>query len=607
MAHDDVSLDQIEIFSGLAPEQLEQIKAKLSVVRLSRNEVLLRQGDPADAIFICVTGRFLVFLNRSGHSIAEIGPGSLIGEVAFFSDGKRTATVIAERDCIVLKLSREDFEELSRTAPAIWTPIARTLANRLAYANTTRNPVPRPLPPPRTVAICQGGMTTIPSAFLSTLREIFEDEGRVAFLGSADVKNVLYDHHALDGNQATHWFNTLETRYDIVFYICDGERTAWSEKAIRQADLVLIVTRHADNDVSMNPVERFAFALHRPRNLRLVLWHEKRGVVSGTGRWLNERPVHIHHHVALDERKDLARLSRFITGNALGLVAAGGGAFCAAHIGLYQALMEDGFEFDIIGGTSGGGAMAAAFALGASPEDIGSRVEDIFISRKALRRWTWPRYGLVDHKVFDAALAEHFTEASIEDMWLPYFAASTNLSRNELHVHRRGKIWEAIRASGGIPGLLPPFFNDRGDILVDGALIDNVPIGAMRALKDGPNVVISFEAPRLEQLTVPYGSLPSRKQLLMHLLSPMHRDRLPKAPGPRTILMRSIAAGRRTFEAQVDGRDLLLMPPVPQGTGALDWHLHKDIARIGYEYGKAELYKLRSSRHPVMSALRDRK
>jgi NTE family protein len=247
--------------------------------------------------------------------------------------------------------------------------------------------------------------------------------------------------------------------------------------------------------------------------------------------------------------------------------------------------------------------MAAAFALGATPEDIGARVEDIFVNRKALRRWTWPRYGLIDHKVFDAALAEHYTDAAIEDLWLPYFAASTNLSRNELHLHRRGKIWEAIRASGGIPGLLPPFFNDRGDILVDGALIDNVPLNAMRGLKDGPNVVISFEAPRLEQLNVPYASLPSRKELLMHLLSPVHRKALPRAPGPRTILMRSIAAGRRNFEAQIDGRDLLLMPPVPQGMGALDWHLHEEIARIGYEYGKAELARFRASRHPVMSAL----
>ena len=48
----------------------------------------------------------------------------------------------------------------------------------------------------------------------------------------------------------------------------------------------------------------------------------------------------MHHHVALDEPGDTQRLYRFINGTALGLVACGGGAYCAAHIGLYKALLQ---------------------------------------------------------------------------------------------------------------------------------------------------------------------------------------------------------------------------------------------------------------------------
>ncbi len=83
-----------------------------------------------------------------------------------------------------------------------------------------------------------------------------------------------------------------------------------------------------------------------------------------------------------------------------------------------------------------------------------------------------------------------FGEVRIEDMPLPFFCVSTNLSRGELYVHRQGKLWEAVRASGSIPGLLPPMFTDDGSMLVDGSLIDNVPVKTMRELKAGPNVVL---------------------------------------------------------------------------------------------------------------------
>ena len=113
----------------------------------------------------------------------------------------------------------------------------------------------------------------------------------------------------------------------------------------------------------------------------------------------------MHHHVAIDDRGTIARLYRFINGTALGLVACGGGALCAAHVGLYKALIECGFEFDIIGGTSAGAAMGAAFAMGKHPDDIDRGTHDIFVTNRAMQRYTWPRYSLLDHRHYDTQLA----------------------------------------------------------------------------------------------------------------------------------------------------------------------------------------------------------
>ena len=75
----------------------------------------------------------------------------------------------------------------------------------------------------------------------------------------------------------------------------------------------------------------------------------------------------MHHHLVADDSAGYDRLARFVSGNARGFVACGGGALCAAHVGVYKAFLEANIGFDVFGGTSGGGAMAAAFAMGASP------------------------------------------------------------------------------------------------------------------------------------------------------------------------------------------------------------------------------------------------
>ena len=106
--------------------------------------------------------------------------------------------------------------------------------------------------------------------------------------------------------------------------------------------------------------------------------------------------------------RDIERLFRFINGTALGLVACGGGALCAAHVGLYKALIECGLEFDIMGGTSAGAAMVGAFAMGKHPDDIDRGTHDIFVTNRAMQRYTWPRYSLLDHSHYDTQLSPLF-------------------------------------------------------------------------------------------------------------------------------------------------------------------------------------------------------
>ena len=246
-----------------------------------------------------------------------------------------------------------------------------------------------------------------------------------------------------------------------------------------------------------------------------------------------------------------------------------------------------------MGGTSGGGAMTAAFAMGTDPDDVDRATHEIFVTNRAMRRYTWPRYSLIDHTHYDRQLARYYGGVNIEDLWIPYFAVSTNLSSYDLHRHRQGDLFGAVRATGSVPVLLPPYYTEDGHMLVDGAILDNVPVRVMHELKSGPNIVVSFEVPKHEKFEVDYGALPGRRQLLKAMLNPLRRKTLPRAPGVGTVLMRSMMANRQDFERALRPDDLLLVPPVPPDIGVLDWHRHTELMDRAYRWGLAEVARLR--------------
>jgi NTE family protein len=592
-------LPAVGIFSELDPDERSALLSELEACSLQRGEILVRQGETADTLYIVVSGRFAVTVEGRREPVAEIGPEQPIGEVAFLTGGPRTATVCAMRDSLVLRLGKTQFERIAEKCPGIWRTLTAALAGRLA-ATTAAEPASSDARP-RTIAVIRAGGSPIPSRFIDQLARAFSDSANTLVLNASRFED-LAGSASLESAQATQTLNELESSYDYVVFIADGDLTPWSEKAIRHADLLLAVGR-SGADPTPNQLETFAAGFIPRDAQRLVLVHERRGALSGTADWLRCRTVGLHHHVALDDSSTMRRLFRFVAGSAVGLVACGGGALCSAHVGLYKALTECGLEFDMLGGTSAGAAMTGAFAMGKHPDDIDRGTHDIFVTNRAMQRYTWPRYSLLDHRHYDAQLARYFSGVNIEDLWIPYFAVSTNLSSYKLHCHDRGDLFEAIRASGSIPVLLPPVYTDDGEMLVDGCLLDNVPIRTMHERKSGPNIVVSFHIPELERFDVDYRELPSRAELIRLTMNPMRRSRLPEAPGLTTVLMRSLMANRNEFKQQLKPNDALLVPPIPADMGILDWHRHTELMRDAYWWGVEEVDRMRRARHPFITAV----
>jgi NTE family protein len=596
------ALEDFALFRTLSSEQ--RLRALRALVRqdLLRGELLVAQGEPSDSLFMVLHGALAV--RRAGElaPLAELRAGEVVGEIGFFANIPRTADVVAIRDTSMLVLTRAAYQELARDAPAIVEALLAALALRFARETARLTPL-RASPKARTVALIDGGCEPSPALFERRMRDGLAateaeivDPARLA---------VMFPGGELDTPEVADWLNRLEHTAPLVVYFGGREATPWARKAIRQADMVVFLCRGEAPAAPRTEVETFACSVHPASSRRLVRIHDRRSSeVRGTTAWLARLPSFMHHHVALEDQLDIDSLIRFLSGRAVGFVASGGGSFGTAHVGLYKAFRERGVMFDIFVGTSVGSAMAAGFAKNLEAEALERGTHEIFVKGRSFRRPTWPRYSLLDHKVFDRALAEQYgRDCRIEDCWKPFTAVATNLSTHNIELIRSGLLWHAVRASSAIPGLLPPFYTPDGAMLVDGCLIDNVPLGPMHQLKSGPNLVVHFGEPATETFDVDYAALPGRFELFAAMLMPFSKKILPKAPSAVNVLWRSLVAHQRYDILPTTPLDMVMRPPMPPDIDVTDFDRHTDIFNASYLWARSTIATLEAEGSAALEAI----
>lgn len=567
----------LSVFDGLDPEALDEIARAVTLRRVATGETLIEQDSRADTFYLVASGRFRVA--RDGQAIATVGVGEPLGELAFFSGGLRTARVTALRESEVLSLTREGFDAVARHHPALPQAILATVAGRLA-AVTAKAPA---LSPMAGLVVSVGpvaGGEPLPEALVDGVMRA------ARALGGLNVHTAETAPGTAGPEALAEWFAPLERAGERhILLVRDAQATPdWARFAETRSDSRFRVGRLAAEPPALQP-DTLAV---EPRD-HLVLWRPHADTpISGTPGWLAGRDVEMHHHLALDAPGDFARVLRFASDRALGVVLAGGGAFGTAHVGALRAMSEAGIPVDYIGGTSVGAAMAAAVAQALPPEEIMRRCNEIFVTSRAMNRLNVPLYSVLDHRIFDAQLAKHYGTGLIEDLAMPYFAVSSNLSCNDIHLHRSGPLWKAVRASGSIPALLPPVLTGEGEVLTDGGLLENVPVETMRRVKAGPNVVFDFNHGSGWRVQADYDALPGRLGALRGFLFKRSRKmRFPRIP---SILSRAMIINSRREAGRRDmGRDILVRLPTAPRANFLDWTKGQQNYEIGHRAMAAAL------------------
>jgi predicted acylesterase/phospholipase RssA len=377
--------------------------------------------------------------------------------------------------------------------------------------------------------------------------------------------------------------NDRESTYRFVVYEADRAWTRWTDHCVRQADHVLMVgdahSSPAPGELERHLVERWQRA-HPPRR-SLALVREGDGEPAGTEAWLRERPGVGHLHLRTGNPLDFRRLARTLTGRGIGLVLGGGGARGFAHVGVLRAIQELSIPVDLVGGTSIGSIIGAAHAMGMPWRDVLENVRRHF---ESLFDFTLPLVSILAGRKVARELRAAFGERRIEELGIPFFCVSTNLTRAMETVHDRGSVVSALRASISLPGVFPPVASN-GDLLVDGGLLNNIPIDVMAETSSGGPVLAVDVSPEVDigaSEVVPTEI--SGFQVLWHWLNPLTKSKidLPSIPHvlTRTALISSIASGRNKHAEKT--ASLYLKLPV-EDWKILEFSALDEIVERGYQ------------------------
>ena len=590
-------LAEVAIFAGLGQRILAEVKELVEWRLVHGGGVLFREGEDGDALYMVVSGRLRVILEKAGRSggartLREVTRGETVGEMAVLTGDPRSATVVALRDTELGRLSRAAFVRLLEREPRAVLGLTRMLAHWLVQSN---HPGGGGSLRPSTVAIVPLGPDAPHRDFAVLLAHALTNIGPTLHLSGSILDQVLGNgiSHVSQGDddypRITRWLNEQETTYRFIVYEADRDLTPWTLRCLSQADRILQVT--------MSGSPREPDEMHGPRgsasliggaaDQELVLLH-RAGPPEGTERLLARGAFVTHHHIRIDLRSDFDRLARHLAGQAVGLVLGGGGARGFAHIGVIRALEEAKIPIDRLGGASMGAVVAAQYAGGLSPAEMVDLNRRGFSGFRPHRDFTVPIISVLSGRAAGRMLKMMFGDRKYEDLWLNCYCVSTNLSRAELMVHRQGPVRRWLRASISIPGSAPPLIDDRGDLLIDGGVLDNVPVSTMRELGESSIIAVDV-SPNVDLVVDPSLKLaPTPWEVLRNRFRSPGTERFPSLFKIlyRTSVLASIRAGK-----QGRGEVALYLEPPTGMFDTFDMDSIDTIVEAGYRYAAEELEK----------------
>jgi NTE family protein len=541
----------------------EAFAAEASLMELPGGTTLAKAGSTIQALYRLTAGRLAEVepLAEGGGRLTTVHrPGALIGGAQLLGDGRYHTTVTALRDSELQAIPVDRAEALLQDRPDFLAEVARAALARMrpaGPADRRKNAILG------FVAVSDGvAMRDLAEGLAAAMRALGAE---VAVLGAeADDRSAS-------------WLHALEMEHDFVLMAAERRDADFIAYSGRQIDRLILVgdaaTRGPDG-----PIPVAAGAIRDQRLLDFIL-------VQPPGarrprhsvRWLDAAPASRLFHIRAGDAADVTRLARIYTGNSVGLALSGGGARAYAHVGVLRALAELKVPIDFVAGTSMGAVIAAGLAMGWEDAEMDWRIREAFVESSPLSDIAFPLLAMTRGRMVNHRLETHFGDTQISDLWRPFTCVSTDLTTGGMHIHRRGSLRRALRASLSLPGVLPPVV-ERGHVLVDGALVRNLPVDLVREQHDGVTIGVD--------VAVSEGLRPSDLLLRPSGWRWITSGAWLRGPPIVSVLIRSATISSAAAPG-LPHDDVLEIIPQVEGVGLQDWKAYDAAVAAGYRAAMA--------------------
>ncbi|XP_013908133.1 PREDICTED: neuropathy target esterase isoform X6 [Thamnophis sirtalis] len=468
---------------------VRQMDFAIDWMAVEAGRALYRQGDKSDCTYIVLNGRLRSVIQKANGKkelVGEYGRGDLIGVVEALTHQVRATTVHAVRDTELAKLPEGTLNNIKRRYPQVVTRLIHLLSQKiLGNLQQLRGSFPGSglgMPPGSELKNPASNLSTVAvlpvydevpmAAFTLELKHALNAIGPTLLLTS-DIIRARLGASALDSiheYRLSGWLAQQEDIHRIVLYQTDYTLTPWTVRCIRQADCILIVGL-GDQEPMLGELEQMLENTAVRALKQLILLHREDGPSPArTVEWLNMRSWcsgHLHikcprrvfsrrspnklremygkvFEKNADRHSDFSRLARVLTGNTIALVLGGGGARGCSHIGVIKAMEEAGLPIDLIGGTSIGSFIGALYAEERSAVRTKQRAREWAKSMNSVFATvldlTYPITSMFSGSAFNTSIHKVFRDKQIEDLWLPYFNVTTDITASAMRVHKDADI-----------------------------------------------------------------------------------------------------------------------------------------------------------------------
>ncbi|MCB1157406.1 MAG: patatin-like phospholipase family protein [Leptospiraceae bacterium] len=572
-------IDGQALFHDLSVRQKSYIANRAQYIEYNKGEQIFRRGEKSYYFFIVVSGIIQTYLpgkedseNEKDTNIEFLKNGDYFGMVSLLSERPHSLSARAYTDAELLRIDLYSFKEILEFIPGLGLHFSKILSEKVSISVEEEKKVFESL----VVSVLCLDNNDMASRYSSLLGySIVEESNKRAAVLRFNKKFESEEFVKIKPKSqgGGHKTNSLVIKsFDVD---CVEEIQKILIKYIYYYHIIIL-------DLPAGQGESCKYLLNESKQCHVIVddnnenIENKNSFIRTYRQEKQDLPADFFYTVHLHSYSDLKELLKRSTRNArrlsevrLGIAFGGGAAFGLAQIGVMKVLEKNHITIDMISGTSIGALLGSLWASGITANEIEYIAIGEFDSFFKIARYIdigWPRKGLISGGKLRTYLDELLNHSNFRDLKVPLRVISCDISSRMEVVINHGKVVDGVMASIAIPGLFHPTLDEFGRILVDGGVVDPLPVNVIQ--QEGISRLIAVNA------------MPSSMDIVRSNIS---------AKNIMDIIVNSLYSLQYRI-AKISAREAdVYLSPILSGASWYEFHRAKEFIDLGEKIAEASL------------------